>query len=39
MGVLNLSFTIQEIIPGRGEYLVVSVAEGTSESGVCDPGP
>jgi len=37
MGVLNLSFEIQEIIPARDEYLVVSIAEGTSESGVGIP--
>lgn len=37
MGVLNLSFEIQEIIPAGDEYLLISLAEGTSESGVAIP--
>jgi ketosteroid isomerase-like protein len=36
-GVLNLSFEIEQIIPIDGEYLVISVATGTSESGVVLP--
>jgi hypothetical protein len=37
MGVLNLSFEIEEIIPFDGEYLVISLAQGTGESGVGIP--
>ena len=37
LGVLRLSFEIEEIIPINGEYLVSSVATGTSESGVALP--
>jgi ketosteroid isomerase-like protein len=37
MGVLNLSFQIQEIIPADDQYLVISLAEGTSASGVAIP--
>ena len=37
MGVLNLSFEIQDIIPAGDQYLVVSLAKGTSDSGVAIP--
>ena len=37
MGVLKLSFEIEEIVPTNGEYLVTSVAMGTSDSGVTIP--
>jgi ketosteroid isomerase-like protein len=37
MGILNLSFQIEEIIPANGEYLMISVFTGTSESGVVIP--
>ena len=37
MGVLNLSFEIEEIISAGDEYLVISLAEGTGESGVAIP--
>jgi len=37
LGVLRLSFEIEEIIPINDEYLVSSVATGTSESGVALP--
>ena len=36
-GVLDLSFEIEEIIPVRDRYLVVSVATGAGESGVAIP--
>jgi ketosteroid isomerase-like protein len=37
LGILSLTFQIEEIIPADGEYLVVSVATGTSDSGVVIP--
>lgn len=37
MGVLTLSFEIEEIIPAGDEYLVISLAQGTSDSGVAIP--
>lgn len=37
MGVLNLTFEIQDIVPAREEYLVITLAKGTSESGVAIP--
>jgi len=37
MGILSMSFQIEEIIPANGEYLVITVATGTSESGVVFP--
>src|SRR5215213_3372766 len=37
MDVLDLSFQIQEVIPGDDQYLVVSLAEGTSASGLSVP--
>ena len=37
MGVLDLSFQIQEIIPAGEEHLVISRAEGTGASGVGIP--
>jgi ketosteroid isomerase-like protein len=36
-GVLDLSFQVEEILPAGDEYLVVSLAEGTSASGVAIP--
>ena len=37
MGVLDLSFEIREIVPAGGQYLVISLAEGTSASGIAIP--
>ena len=37
MGVLRLSFEIEEIIPAGDQYLVISLAEGTSAGGVPIP--
>ena len=37
MGVLNLSFRVRDIIPAGGQYLVISLAEGTGASGIAVP--
>ena len=37
MGVLNLSFEVQEILLAGDQYLVISLAEGSSDSGVDIP--
>ena len=37
MGVLKLSFEIQDIVPVGDQYLVISLAEGTSTGGVPIP--
>ncbi len=37
MGILNVTFHVEEIIPANGEYLVISVATATSEHGVAIP--
>lgn len=36
-GILDLSFEVEEIIPTGDQYLVISRAEGTGESGVAIP--
>lgn len=36
-GILDLSFEVEDIIPAGDQYLVISLAEGTGESGVAIP--
>ncbi len=37
MGIMNVTFNVEQIIPANGEYLVVSVVTATSGHGVAIP--